>query len=93
MIEKKHLKPFTAIVGADNIYDDKAHMLAYSYDATRTRFEPDAVIFPRHEQDVSEILKYCNDNLIIITPRGAGSGFTGGALPSKGGIVLAFSFF
>ncbi len=89
MIDKKHLKAFTNMVGAENIYDDKAHMIAYSYDATRTRYEPDAVIFPRNEEDVSNILKYCNDNLIIITPRGAGSGFTGGALPANGGIVLA----
>jgi len=89
MIDKKHLEAFTNIVGAENIYDDKAHMIAYSYDATRTRYEPDAVIFPRHEQDVSDILKYCNDNLIIITPRGAGSGFTGGALPANGGIIMA----
>ncbi len=89
MIDKKHLKEFIKIVGKENIYDDKAHMIAYSYDATRTRYEPDAVIFPRHEQDVSDILKYCNQHGIVITPRGAGSGFTGGALPSNGGIVLA----
>lgn len=89
MIDKKHLKALTAIVEAENIYDDKAHMIAYSYDATRTRYEPDAVIFPRHEQDVSDILKYCNEHRIVITPRGAGSGFTGGALPANGGIVLA----
>jgi len=89
MIDKKHLKAFINIVGAENIYDDKAHMIAYSYDATRTRFEPDAVIFPRDEEDVSKILKYCNDNLIVITARGAGSGFTGGALPANGGIILA----
>jgi len=89
MIDKKHLKAFTDIVGADNIYDDKAHMIAYSYDATRTRFEPDGVIFPRNEEDVSKILKYCNDHLIVITARGAGSGFTGGALPANGGIILA----
>ena len=88
MIDKKHLKAFTDIVGKENIFDDKAHMLAYSYDATRTRYEPDAVIFPRHEQDVSEILKYCNEHLIVITPRGAGSGFTGGALSANGGIIL-----
>jgi len=88
MIEKKHLKAFTKIVGSENIYDDKAHMIAYSYDATRTRYEPDAVIFPRDEQDVSDILKYCNQHLIVITPRGAGSGFTGGALPANGGIIL-----
>ena len=89
MIEKKHLQAFRNIVGSENIYDDKPHMIAYSYDATRTRFEPDAVIFPRHEEDVSAILRYCNEHQIVITARGAGSGFTGGALPANGGIILA----
>jgi glycolate oxidase len=90
MIDPKHLEQFRAIVGEENLYSDKAHMLAYSYDATRERFEPDAVLFPRHEEDVSAIMKVCNDHGIVIVPRGAGSGFTGGALPSRGGIVLAF---
>jgi len=90
MLDKKHLKAFQSIVGEENVFDDKAHMLAYSYDATRTRYEPDAVIFPRHEEDVSAVLRYCNEHHIVITPRGAGSGFTGGALPANGGIVLGF---
>jgi glycolate oxidase len=89
MIYKQHLDNLAKIVGYENIYDDKAHMIAYSYDATRTRFEPDAVIFPRDEQDISNILKYCNKHKIVITTRGAGSGFTGGALPANGGIVMA----
>ena len=89
MIDKKHINFFTKLLGNENVYSDKAHLIAYSYDATRTRFEPDAVIFPRHEEDVSAILTYCNEKRIIIVPRGAGSGFTGGALPSEGGIVLA----
>lgn len=90
MLEKNHKDFFINLLGSDNIYDDKAHTIAYSYDATRNRFEPDAVLFPRNEDDVSEILKYCNEHKIIITPRGAGSGFTGGALPSSGGIILAY---
>jgi len=89
MIDTKHLEHFRSLVGDENIYSDKAHLIAYSYDATRTRFEPDAVLFPRNEDDVSKILKYCNEHRIVIVPRGAGSGFTGGALPSSGGIVLA----
>lgn len=89
MIEKKHLDYFSQVVGNENIYSDKAHLIAYSYDATREHFEPDAVIFPRDEDDISKILKYCNEHRIIIVPRGAGSGFTGGALPSSGGVVLA----
>ena len=90
MIDKKHIEHFTSVVGDENIYSDKAHLIAYSYDATRTKFEPDAVVFPRNEEDVSAILRYCNKHRIVIVPRGAGSGFTGGALPSSGGIVLGF---
>ena len=89
-MEAKHIDFFKNLVGVDNVYDDKAHLIAYCYDATRTRYQPDAVIFPRDEQDVSNVLKYCNEHRIIITPRGAGSGFTGGALPANGGIILAF---
>jgi len=89
-MKSEHLKGLKDIVGEDNIYSDNAHLIAYSYDATRERFRPDAVVFPRTEADVSNILKYCNEHKIIITSRGAGSGFTGGALPSEGGVVLAF---
>ncbi len=88
-MDAKHLEGLSKIVGNDNIYSDKAHLRAYSYDATKTRFEPEAVVFPRNENDVSQILKYCNEHKISVTARGAGSGFTGGALPVKGGIILA----
>lgn len=88
-MENKHLEALETIVGSENIKTDKAHMIAYSYDATRTRFEPDAVVFPRDKFDISAILKYCNEHKIIVVPRGAGSGFTGGALPASGGIVLS----
>ncbi|HFU74637.1 MAG TPA: FAD-binding protein [Arcobacter sp.] len=89
MMENKHIQSLQDIVGSENIKADKAHMIAYSYDATRTRFEPDAVVFPRDKHDISKILKYCNEHQIIIVPRGAGSGFTGGALPASGGIILS----
>jgi len=89
MLDKKHLKELKKIVGDENVFDDKAHLISYSYDATKNRYEPEAVIFPRDEDDISKVLRYCNQNKIIITPRGAGSGFTGGALPSRGGIILA----
>ncbi len=88
-MDAKHILFFGELLGKENVYSDKAHLIAYSYDATRTRFEPDAVLFPRNEEDISRILVYCNAHHISITPRGAGSGFTGGALPVQGGIVLA----
>lgn len=88
-METKHIAALRAIVGEENCFDDTAHKIAYCYDATRCRYEPDAVVFARNEDDVSQILRYCNEHRIIVTPRGAGSGFTGGALPVSGGIILA----
>jgi len=88
-METKHIEALRDIVGSENVYSDKAHLVAYAYDATRTRFEPEAVVFPRDEEDVSRILIYCNHHQITVTARGAGSGFTGGALPISGGIILA----
>lgn len=89
MIDKKHLNHIASIVEEKNVFTDKAHLISYCYDATRNRFEPDAVVFPRNENEISQILKYCNEHKIIVVPRGAGSGFTGGALPANGGIVLS----
>jgi glycolate oxidase len=89
-MDAKHISTFRAIVGDDNCFDDKAHLIAYCYDATRTRYEPEAVVFPRCEAEVSAILGYCNEHRIAVVPRGSGSGFTGGALPVTGGIVLGF---
>lgn len=81
---------FKSLLGEDNAYFDEAHKRAYSYDATRKIHLPDGVLFPRNEEDISKILSYCNENKIIIVPRGAGSGFTGGALAVSGGLVLSF---
>ena len=89
-MHEKYAKFFINLLGADNAYFDDAHRIAYCYDATKKRHLPDGVLFPRHEKDVSEILKYCNENGVKIVPRGAGSGFTGGALAHEGGVVLAF---
>ncbi|EAH8299610.1 FAD-linked oxidase C-terminal domain-containing protein [Campylobacter fetus] len=89
-MDAKHIKYFEKLLGEDNAKFDKAHQIAYCYDATKKRFEPDGVLFPRDETDVSNILKYCNENKIVIVPRGAGSGFTGGALAASGGVVLSF---
>jgi len=89
MLDIIHIENLKKIVGENDIKIDKIHLRAYSYDATKEHYYPDAVIFPENEEEISRILKYCNDNKIAVIPRGAGSGFTGGALPVNGGIVLA----
>ncbi|MCR6577404.1 FAD-binding protein [Campylobacter insulaenigrae] len=89
-MQESHKRFFQNLLGKDNVFFDEIHKRAYSYDATKNHYLPDGVLFPRNENDVSEILKYCNKENIIIIPRGSGSGFTGGALAVNGGIVLSF---
>ena len=87
-LDKTHIKYFTKLLGKEDALYDKAHLLAYSYDATRLKYYPDIVLFPKNEEQVSAIMKYCNEHKIIITPRGSGSGFTGGSLSHQGGVIL-----
>lgn len=63
---------------------------SYSFDATENlQFYPDIVLKPGTAEEVSKIVKYCNQNLLPITPRGAGTGLAGGALAVNGGVVLS----
>ncbi|WQX72961.1 glycolate oxidase subunit GlcD [Helicobacter pylori] len=89
MLEKQHIQYFKNLVGGEDFFTDLAHLNAYCYDATKERHLPSGVIFPRNEREISQILKYCNEHRIIVVPRGAGSGFTGGALSVSGGLVLS----
>ena len=91
MIEKKVLQRLKAIAGKDNVYTDKSDKITHSYDATRKSYLPDVVVYAESAGQVSEIVKLANSHLIPILARGAGSGFTGGTLPIKGGIVLVLT--
>ncbi|PYK30466.1 MAG: FAD/FMN-containing dehydrogenase, partial [Verrucomicrobia bacterium] len=50
---------------------------------------PDAVALPRSAETVSKILRFASAKRIPVTPRGAGFGYVGGCVPSRGGIVLS----
>lgn len=80
-----------SVVGAANFVDSKTGRLVYSYDATPNfQSMPDAVVSPRNKEEVSEIVKICNENQIPIVPRGSGTNLCAGTCPTEGGIVLLF---
>ncbi|MBK1992133.1 FAD-binding protein [Campylobacter sp. 2018MI35] len=89
-MKKEFKQYFKELLGNDNACFDILHQRAYSYDATKKYYLPDGVLFPRDENDIAKILKFCNENRIIVVPRGAGTGFSGGALAINGGIILSF---
>src|SRR5699024_2327106 len=80
------------IVGVANVQDDEASLLAYSYDST-PRFQalPDAVVTPRHTEDVKAIVNVCANYRVPIVPRGSGTNLCAGTTPLKGGNVLSFT--
>jgi len=64
-------------------------MICYSYDATRIERLPDALLMPKTREEVASILGIANSEKIPVIPRGAGSGFAGGSVPARGGIILS----
>jgi glycolate oxidase len=78
------------ICGKANVFFDEESLNHYGHDETeKLLFLPDVVVKPASAQEISSILKYCNKHLIPVTPRGAGTGLSGGAIPHQGGVVIS----
>ncbi len=85
------ISDFSNIVGKDFLYFDKENMEDYGRDQTENlHYWPDVVIRPETTEEISAIMKICHENFIPVTPRGAGTGLSGGALPHLGGVVICF---
>lgn len=80
-----------AIVGEKNVSTATTQRITHSYDATQKEYLPDAVVYAETTEQVQHIVQLANELNFPIIPRGAGSGFTGGTLPTKGGVVLVLS--
>jgi len=88
------LVAFQKIVGKEHVMIDEENRTEYGHDKTEDyQFMPDIVIKPGSTQEVSELLKLCNQHCIPVTPRGAGTGLSGGALPTRRGAVISMERF
>src|SRR5690554_3201223 len=86
------LEELKAIVGEHNLFTDTERIENYSHDETsREQFShmPEVVLTPVSTEQISAIMKLADRYTIPVTPRGAGSGLSGGAIPIHGGIVLS----
>ena len=88
-MKKSQIEELQAIFGTPNVLFEKEDMIAYSYDASHVEIEPEAVVFPETTEQVSQLMKFAYRERIPVTPRGQGSGLSGGSVPLKKGIVLA----
>ena len=93
-ISEQLLNEFKTIVGNEFVYTSKEVLEQNARDYTEDlRFYPEVVVRPANTEEISLLMKICNQNLIPVTPRGAGTGLSGGALPVHGGLVIAMDRF
>jgi glycolate oxidase len=64
-------------------------LICYGFDASGIESRPSAVAWPKNTEEVVRVMKYAFENEISVTPRGAGTGMTGGSIPLNGSIVLS----
>ena len=93
-INESIVSEFKVICGEEYVYTSQDVLEQNSKDFTEDlRFFPEVVARPKNSEEVSLLLKICNQHLIPVTPRGAGTGLSGGALPVHGGLVIAMDRF
>ncbi len=83
-----------AVVPGEGVIVERDEMRVYETDAlTAYRQLPMVVVLPTTTEQVSQVLKYCNEMGIKVVPRGAGTSLSGGALPLADGIILGLGKF
>jgi glycolate oxidase len=88
------IEQFKNIVGESFLLTDTESIEKYGKDETENLFyAPEVIAKPRTAQEISALLKICNEHIIPVTPRGGGTGLTGGALPHFGGLVISMERF
>ncbi|MEO9254643.1 MAG: FAD-binding protein, partial [Tepidiformaceae bacterium] len=77
------------IVGDENVLFRPEDLLVYEFDGTVERQTPYAVAFPADAEETAALIRFCNRMGMPLTPRGAGTGLSGGSVPTRRGVVIA----
>jgi glycolate oxidase len=78
-----------SLLGAQHVRLDAETRVKYGTDALKRGHPADVVVFPGTSGEVATVMRLCNAHRIPVVPRGAGTGYTGGAVPTSGGVVLS----
>ena len=78
-----------AIVSSSYLKLDEESRTTYGADALKRGRNPEAVVLPANSHEVAAIVRLCAKHHVPIVPRGGGTGYTGGAVPTEGGIVIS----
>lgn len=89
-ISKDFVDKLYRIVQPDQVITDRGMMERYAHDETEDlNYFPEIVVKPVDANEISGLLKLCNEYHIAVTPRGGGTGLSGGALAVYGGLLIS----
>jgi glycolate oxidase len=91
MLTQSVINRLQEILGEKNVVTDQIGLFSYSYDGTLVPGEAMGVVFPQTTEQVVELVKYMNEQNIKLVPRGAGTGVSGGTLPTENTVVINFT--
>lgn len=89
MVSAEFLQRLRQICGDEFVRVDEASRAAYGVDALKQGHPADVVVLPSGPEEISRIARLCHEERVPMVPRGAGTGYTGGAVPTAGGVVLS----
>ncbi len=89
-LSPKFVQALRTLAGSQNVLTDPADSWVYGYDNSRKHSAPDAVVFATTHAEVAGIVRLCGEHGVPLTARGRGTGTSGGSIPLRAGVVLAF---
>ena len=93
-VSAEDLDFFNSFLDEKGIFSDDESISDYSHDETEDlKFFPEIVLKPSNTEDISKIMRYCNEQNIPVTPCGARTGLSGGSLPVCGGVAMSMERF
>lgn len=93
-MELKTINRLIDIVGEDYVITNPTQKISYMYDQIEKAMRPEAdensiVVKPKNTDEISKIMKYANENNIVVVVRGGGTGLCGACTPTRESIILS----
>jgi len=89
MIPPSLLADLEAILGAEHVRRDEAARLAYGTDGIKRGQPADLAVLPGSTAEIAAVARACHLARVPMVPRGGGTGYTGGSVPTQGGVVIS----
>jgi len=83
------IQSLRTLVGSGCLRQDPATLEAYGADALGVGHPPDVVVMPADTWQIAGVARLCHEARVPLVVRGAGTGYTGGAVPTRGGVVVS----